>query len=211
MPRRSGFPANLPDHWIPAECQPGGEKQGVSVLMMDYQWWIMNILLWIISWAMIKLLSPQCESCPLGKQPLGKLGRKDRLTWGAKIFKKNLIKTGKVNHSESTTGIDMIPSSSSTALRAGAETFLNHNHPDHYGADGDLTHNVMLMKMMEMNLGGNFLPQTGKPLMRVNLDTAEQECNLRGEKSIIKGDFFSWIKVFSSNSPKVGKTSGQSV
>ena len=37
MPRRSGFPANLPDHWIPAECQPGGEKQGVSVLMMDYQ------------------------------------------------------------------------------------------------------------------------------------------------------------------------------
>ena len=82
----------------------------------------------------------------------------------------------------------MIPSSSSTALRAGAETFLNHHQPDHHGADGDLTNNVMLMKMMEINLGGNFLPQTGKPLMRVNLDTTEQECNLRGEKSIIKGE-----------------------
>ena len=92
----------------------------------------------------------------------------------------------------------MIPSSSSTALRAGAETFLNHYHPDHHGAGGDLTHNVMLMKMMEIYLGGNFLPQTGKPLMRVNLDTTEQECNLRGEKSIIKGDFFLGLKSLSA-------------
>ena len=34
------------------------------------------------------------------------------------------IKTKETNHSESTTGIEMIPSSSSTALRADAETFL---------------------------------------------------------------------------------------
>ena len=84
----------------------------------------------------------------------------------------------------------MIPSSSSTALRAGAEIFLNHHHLDHHGAGGDLTHNVMLMKMMEINLGGNSLPQTEKPLMRVNLDTAEQECNLRGESQSLKGIFF---------------------